>query len=365
GNTLEALTGAWLLERTGFRPTLDRVRDVALLAGAAAGLATLVSATLGTASLWLGGVVPTGRVLTTWGVWWAGDALGALVAAPVLFSLFGLFDVLRSGHRIPAVSRRSEALLLVAAVAAAVVVGFGPGGSQPFAVFPAVVWAALRFGPASTAAVTLTLSAASVAQTARGVGPFAGSGAVHNLWLLDGFLATVALTGLALAAVVAERNRAAAELRAADDLRLRESEERFRLAFENAPIGMALVGPDGRFLKVNRQLCQLVGQNTERLLAMTFQDITHPEDLDADLNLVPQTLTGEIAGYSMVKRYFHADGHVVWINLSVSLVRNDHGQPLYFVSQIEDITERRDAEERFWALLESAPDGMVIVDDGG
>ena len=108
-----------------------------------------------------------------------------------------------------------------------------------------------------------------------------------------------------------------------DDARLREAEQRFRLAFDNAPIGMALVSPDGRFLRANRSLCDIIGYPADELVMKAFQDITHPDDLAADLGYVRQMLAGAIWTYSMEKRYFHADGHVVWVNLSVSLVRDE------------------------------------------
>jgi PAS domain S-box-containing protein len=155
-------------------------------------------------------------------------------------------------------------------------------------------------------------------------------------------------------------------------LDLREATERFRLAFEGAPIGMALVGPDGRWLQVNPAVCRIVGYSADELFKKTFQDITHPDDLEADLTQMYQVLAGEISSYSMEKRYFHADGHVVWANLSVSLVREATGEPRYFISQIEDVSERRraaaelaTAEKRFRALVEFAPEAMVIVDPGG
>jgi diguanylate cyclase (GGDEF)-like protein/PAS domain S-box-containing protein len=141
-----------------------------------------------------------------------------------------------------------------------------------------------------------------------------------------------------LAEEILERERATAALR--------EAEERFRLSFENAPIGIALVALDGRWLKVNRALCEIVGYRAEMLLTKTFQDISHPDDLEADLEYVRQMLAGEIQTYSMEKRYLHADGHVVWINLSVSLARGGDGRPMHFVSQIENITGRKQAEER-------------------
>lgn len=127
---------------------------------------------------------------------------------------------------------------------------------------------------------------------------------------------------------------------------LRRSEARFRLAFDNAPIGMALVAPDGRWLATNPALCRIVGYTTDVLATKTFQDITHPDDLEADLGYVGRMLAGETETYSMEKRYFHALGHVVWVNLSVSLVRDEVGQPLYFISQIEDITDRKADEKR-------------------
>src|SRR5438874_2409687 len=100
-----------------------------------------------------------------------------------------------------------------------------------------------------------------------------------------------------------------------DEARLREAEQRFRLAFDNAPIGMALVAPDGQFLQVNASLCEIVGYPADALLAKTFQDITHPDDVLADLEQVRQMLAGVVRTYSKEKRYIHADGHEVWINL--------------------------------------------------
>lgn len=126
---------------------------------------------------------------------------------------------------------------------------------------------------------------------------------------------------------------------------LAEAEERFQSAFENAPIGMALVAPDGRFIKVNRSLCELTGYAETALLVRTFQDITHPGDLGGDLEFVEEMLAGRRRTYQMEKRYHHAQGHLIWVMLSVSLVRDDRGEPLYFISQIEGITERKRHEQ--------------------
>lgn len=141
---------------------------------------------------------------------------------------------------------------------------------------------------------------------------------------------------------------------------LRESEERFRSAFDSAAIGMALVALDGRWLKVNRALCEIVGYSEEELLATTFQAITHPDDLDTDLDYVRQLLEGKIRSYEMQKRYFHKLGHVVWILLSGSLVRDAEGKPLYFIGQVQDITLRKQTEQ---ALQESEERYRTIVED--
>jgi PAS domain S-box-containing protein len=126
---------------------------------------------------------------------------------------------------------------------------------------------------------------------------------------------------------------------------LRDSEERFRQSFEFAGIGMALVGLDGRWLQVNQALCQILGYSAEEFFTKTFQDITHPDDLENDLVLLRELLGGKSSFYQMEKRYFHRDGHVVWGRLTVTLVRGSGGEPVHFVSQIENITERKGLEE--------------------
>jgi diguanylate cyclase (GGDEF)-like protein/PAS domain S-box-containing protein len=127
---------------------------------------------------------------------------------------------------------------------------------------------------------------------------------------------------------------------------LRQSAERFSGAFDFAPIGMAIVAPDGRWLKVNRAVCDILGYEPDELLATDFQTLTHPDDLRADLCLVGRLLAGEIGSYQMEKRYFRKSGAVVHALLAVSLVRDDAGRPLYFISHVQDVTAKREAEER-------------------
>lgn len=131
---------------------------------------------------------------------------------------------------------------------------------------------------------------------------------------------------------------------------LRTSEEQFRATFEQAAVGIAHVALDGRWLLVNQRLCEIVGYTREELLASTFQDITHPDDLAADLTLMQQVLAGKLSRYEIEKRYLRKDGSIVWGNLTVALVRKPTGTPNYFISVVENINRRKQMEE---ALRES------------
>jgi PAS domain S-box-containing protein/diguanylate cyclase (GGDEF)-like protein len=132
---------------------------------------------------------------------------------------------------------------------------------------------------------------------------------------------------------------------------LKESEARFRNAFEASAIGMALVGLDDRWLKVNRSLCESIGYPEDELLTKTFKDITHPEDFEKDRDHAQRLMQDEIPYYHIEKRYLHRDGYVLWALLCVSMVRDARGYPLYFVCQVEDITERKLLEEKLMDAL--------------
>jgi len=215
GNTLEAVIGAWLLRRcAGSRGLLDRISGVVAFVVLAAGISTMVSATIGVASGWLGGVIAPTRVGEAWLTWWLGDALGSLVVAP-------LFLVWAERPRLawPA-SRIAEATGLLASLAIISLLVFGPMFTsdqaifmQPYILLPFLIWATLRFGSHGTVTATLMVATLAIWRTAEGFGPFARGTLNESLLLLQAFMAVVAVTMLMFAAGVSERRRAETRVR--------------------------------------------------------------------------------------------------------------------------------------------------------
>ncbi len=155
-----------------------------------------------------------------------------------------------------------------------------------------------------------------------------------------------------------------------DELRL--SQRRFLNAFNTAPQGMALVGPDGRWLEVNDELCRMLGYSREQLQACTNQQVTHPDDVDADRQSVADLLAGRLNTYQIEKRYLDRLGRTLWVLLSVSLVRDGDGLPVHFVLQIQDFSDRvaaeravREREHYLRTLLDNVIDAIVTIDERG
>jgi two-component system sensor histidine kinase/response regulator len=153
---------------------------------------------------------------------------------------------------------------------------------------------------------------------------------------------------------------------------LRETEERFRSAFEDAPFGMCLTALDGRFLQANEALCRMLGYSHQELLAGSWQDLTHPDDLERSRQAAAQLRSGTRTPVELEKRYIHKNGNFVWARLTMSAVRNGSGELSYHITHIEDITERKRAEEalraseeRFRSLIENSSDAIILLDAGG
>ena len=149
---------------------------------------------------------------------------------------------------------------------------------------------------------------------------------------------------------------------------LQEEHELFLETFEFAAVGIAHVAPDGRWLRVNQKLCSILGYSESELRSLSFQEITYPEDLDNDLSQMAALLEGLQASYNIEKRYFHKSGEVIWANLSVTLIRDREGRPDHFISIVEDIQARKQAEmqalasqEQYEILFEQMPEGVLLI----
>ncbi len=153
---------------------------------------------------------------------------------------------------------------------------------------------------------------------------------------------------------------------------LRESEDRFRTAFEEAPYGMCMTALDGRFLHANAALCQMLGYSSQELQAGAWQQITHPDDLERSCRVADRFRRGEATTLDLEKRYIHKCGKVVWVRLNISAVLDGSGKPSHFVTHVEDTTERKRAEEalrqseaRYRELFENASDVVYTTDLDG
>ncbi len=272
GNTSAALAGIFLLRRIpGFHPSLSRLRDVLGLIAFPAALASMISASFGSCVFALLGIKPWVSLGPTWLIYYLGDATGILLAAPLLLSL-GEWAHLRPTRRI------LELLGLVFLLAATCLLLFderlhlaASHSVMALLVFPFVLWAAIRFGISGTAMSNVVIASFAVIETAAGSGPFSKSGPFTNALLLQFFFATVAISGLLLAAVIAERRNAEAEReklireQAAQEA-ARESEKRYRLIVEMANEGIWTLDSRYRTTFVNRQFAEMLGYEPEEML---------------------------------------------------------------------------------------------------
>ena len=341
GNTLEALLATHLFRRAGGVPALENLRHVRALVLVAGPVAALVSALVGVASLLAGGALAAAAAPDAVAVWWAGDLLGALVVAPVLFSWTRRLPVPEGARRILELT----ALCLGTVVVADLTLGqlvHAPILRQidyPYLLFPFVMLGALRFGVRGASLLSLTVSAVAVWHTVHGGGPFVAATSVGTLFAIAAYLGTVAVTGLVLGATVQRERGQATDA-------LRQSEEHLRLALDAARMGIWFWSVETNTLawdeRLRRLYCLAPGERVstyEQFLARV-----HPEDR----GFVTETVRDALGGSGDLDYEFRIvlpDGGVRWIADQGQVARDEAGRPRYMTGVCMDITERRRTEE--------------------
>ena len=342
GNTLEALAAASLLGRVaGFTTSLDRLQDVLGLVALAAIPSTAISATIGVMSLCLGGEASWAVYPSLWWQWWLGDAMGALVVAPVL--LTWSTPPRPRWH----LRRAAEAGTLLAALIVTGQIIFGGWFTAAsthypltYAVFPFVIWAALRFGSRGAATATLVVSAAAVWGTERELGPFLGQTLTESLMLLQTFMSVVAVTALVLAAAITQHRRAeAAQAR---------SEKRYRELFENAVEMVSTQDLAGNLTSLNKAGERLTGYTGQEALKMNVVELVTPAYAAAARQLIARQGADDtpiVAELEILAK----DGRMIPVEVSAKPILED-GKAVGMQAIARDVTERKQSA----AALEDA-----------
>ncbi|WNY81473.1 diguanylate cyclase [Cronobacter dublinensis] len=325
-NIIEALVGATLLRKLlpWYNP-LKNLNNWLRLALASAVVPPLVGGCL------LAAISEHEVTLRIFLVWILSETIGALALVP-LGLLFKARYLLR--HRSPRLLAESLATLCITLLCSWLALHYMP---WPFTfVIVLLMWSAIRLPrlEAFTVFLATVMMVSFVIASNPTLLDLPHEGIVVNApWLP--FLMILLPANVMTMVMYASRE---------ERKLITESETRFRNAMEYSAIGMALVSTEGSFLQVNKALCTFLGYTPEQLASMSFQQLTYPEDLHADMALVEKLLNGEMNNYSLEKRYYTRAGDVVWALLAVSIVRQRDGSPLYFIAQVEDITDLKRTE---------------------
>jgi PAS domain S-box-containing protein len=332
GNTLEAVVGTYLLQHVvGFQPALARLRDVFGLVVLAAGVSTLLSATLGVTSGWLGGVIPAASYSQAWWTWWLGDLMGDLVVAPLLW-------IWRVPPRVylPRRQLAEAGALLLCIIAVSLFVFGGPWATRTmtylYLLFPFLIWAAFRFGLHGAVTMVSLMSAIAIWSTARGFGLFASQSLHEGLFELQAFMSSVAVTSLVVAAAVAERQH------------LEEVRAQLAAIVESSDDAIISKTLMGIIVSWNRGAERLYGYAADEVIGRPIAILVPPDRPDELPKLLGRLRLGErIAQYETVRR--RKDGQEIYVSLTISPVRDVSGSIIGASTVARDITARKRAEE--------------------
>jgi diguanylate cyclase (GGDEF)-like protein/PAS domain S-box-containing protein len=336
GNTLAPLLAAFLLQRVGFRLELDRLRDALAIVFLGALGSMVVSATIGTTILLLSGSITAGSFMSTWSVWWAGDALGVLVIAPLLFTLWT-----RSGSPLTWRSRGEFAGLLVFLGIVTFVV-FRGGLQDKYLVFPLLGWVVWRFGQRGAASSALLVCALAVWAASKGTGSFAHDSLLAKMGSLQVFNATVALGSFVFAAVVGEHRRTTQELA--------RNESRLNGLLSSAPNAILVVEEDGSIQLANARAEDMFGYERGEMIGMSVEALV-PEGLQAaharhrdEYLMEPRTRP---MGFGLDLAGRRKDGSEIPVEIGLSATDSPKRLVTCIIS---DITQRKRAEQEIGFL---------------
>jgi PAS domain S-box-containing protein len=346
GNTLAALTGAFLLRRVpNFNDSLSRLRDVLGLITYAGLVSTMVSASIGVAVLFATRVHPWSGARSAWLIYWLGDAMGILLVAPLVLTLPKLRKICRSVR-----IAEFAALFLLLSIASCLI--FSDQRLLPikshvlaFAVFPFVMWAAIRFGVSGCASSTLLIAVIATVETARGFGPFAQDKPLTNALLLEAFFGVISLSGLALAAVIAERENLESEReQLIRDQVLREARLQLAAIVESSTDAIISKDMEGRITHWNPGAEQLYGYSSQEMIGKSVALLMPAERSDDFPDIMLKLAKGErIEQYETVRQ--RKNGNRVDVSLSVSPILNTAGKVVGAAAIARDISSRKQADE--------------------
>jgi PAS domain S-box-containing protein len=364
GNTAAALAGAFLLRSIpGFQTSLTRLRDMLGLMVLAAILSSTISASIGTAVLLFSGVKPWAEEAPLWSLYYLGDAMGILLAAPLLLSLRELLKLRTTARML-----ELAGLFLLAALTSVLLfdehLNFADRHTVlALLVFPFVLWAAIRFGVAGTALVNAVIAVIALFATAHSLGPFSKDLPFINALLLQLFFATVVVSGLLLSAVIAERQETEAEREylireQAKQEAEREGEKRYRRIVELANEGIWTLDARGRTTFVNRQLAHMLGYEPKEMAGRTVPDFC------------PEAPHLEVGGSEL--RLCRKNGEELWAKISATPIPDEEHEDDGMLVMLTDITESKRTEElvrksrtELQAVLDYSPALIYMKDRAG
>ena len=333
GNTLEAVVGATLLMRVGFRPALDRVRDVFALVGLAAIASTTIAATNGATTLLISGDVDSSDYWSAWLLWWLGDAMGNLVVAPLLLVL-----AQRPWRQLDGRRLAEAGLLLVLLITVSAIVFLGGLWRYPHLIFPLLVWAALRFHQLGAVGSSFIVTVFAVTGAVRGTTPIGDGTPTEIAQIVEGLTGGFAISLLILGAILAERSAAGREL-ARTHAGLAEAQQL-------AHVGSWEWDVPADQVTWSDELYRLWGVEPGggEMTYEWYLESVHPDDRELVKNMVERAFT-EGMPFSFEHRVSQPDGRPRWIHSRGRVVRDDSGAPLRMLGTAQDITDRKRIDE--------------------